>query len=290
LADGDFVDLDWVTAVADVSPDEDAPLVLVVHGLEGSAQSDYVLEMHRALARHGFASVALNLRSCSGEPNRLPRFYHAGDTADLATVLDGLRERQPRRPLGGVGFSLGANVFLKYLGERGDEAVVDAAAAISSPFDLTAGIVTIERGLSRAYQWYFLRRLRRKVRAKARILDGRVDVPTLLEACSLREFDEHGTAPLHGFAGWADYYDRASCKRFLPDIRRRTLVIRSMDDPFLRHDPVPHREIADNPFLAATFPRSGGHVGFVSGTPWTPVFWAERTAAEFLSAELYRKG
>ncbi len=290
LADGDFVDLDWVTGVGDSRPAPETPLVLVMHGLEGSSKSEYVLEMHRALARHDLASVALNFRSCSGEPNRLPRFYHAGDTADVATVLDLLRTRFPHRPLGAVGFSLGGNVLLKYLGECGressDDASVTAAVAISAPFDLAAGIVTIERGLSRGYQRYLLRKLQRKVRAKAAILQDHVDVKALLAARSVREFDNLGTAPLGGFRDWSDYYAQASSKQFLPDIRRPTLVIRALDDPFLREEEAPPRELTENPFIEGVFPRSGGHVGFVGGSPRRPVFWAERTAAAFLATRL----
>jgi predicted alpha/beta-fold hydrolase len=290
LDDGDFVDLDWAVQVSGGSPASDAPLVLVMHGLEGSSRSEYVLEMQRALARKSLASVALNFRSCSGEPNRLPRFYHAGDTADAAAILDLLRARFPYRPLGAVGYSLGGNVLLKYLGERGrgpaHDTPVTAAVAISPPFDLAAGIVTIERGLSRGYQHYLLRKLQRKVRAKAGVLQDHVDVTALLAARSVREFDSLGTAPLSGFRDWADYYAQASSKQFLPDIRRPTLVIRALDDPFLCKEGLPTRELAGNPLLEGVFPRSGGHVGFVGGSPWAPEFWAERTAAGYLAMKL----
>jgi len=294
LDDGDFVDLDRVVEVGGSRSSPDAPLVLVLHGLEGSSSSEYVVEMHRALARAGLSSVALNFRSCSGEPNRLPRFYHAGDTADVATVLQLLRARFPDRPLGAVGFSLGGNVLLKYLGERGrdpaDDAPVAAAAAISPPFDLSSSIVSVERGLSRGYQRYLLRKLQRKVRAKAAMLRDHVDVTALVAARSLREFDNLGTAPLSGFRDWSDYYAQASSKQFLPDIRRPTLVIRALDDPFLREEAVPPAELAANPVIESVFPRSGGHVGFVAGMPWAPVFWAEGTAAEFLAAKLTAVG
>jgi predicted alpha/beta-fold hydrolase len=290
LDDGDFVDLDWAVEVGGTSPAPDAPLVLVMHGLEGSSRSEYVLEMQRALARVGLASAALNFRSCSGEPNRLPRFYHAGDTLDPATVLELLRARFPNRPLGAVGFSLGGNVLLKYLGERGrdpaDDAAVSAAVAISPPFDLATGVVTVERGLSRGYQHYLLRKLQRKVRAKAGMLQDHVDVTALLAARSLREFDELGTAPLSGFRDWSDYYARASSKQFLPHVRRPTLVIRALDDPFLNAEAVPPPELTANPLIEGVFPRSGGHVGFVGGSPWTPDFWAERTAARHLAEKL----
>lgn len=290
LADGDFVDLDWVVEAAGRTPDRDAPLVLVLHGLEGSSSSDYVRSTHRALARKGLASLALNFRSCSGEPNRQPRFYHSGDTGDAAAVLALLRERFPGRRLGAVGFSLGGNVLLKLLGECAGEGrhglAPDAAVAISVPFDLSAGITTLEQGLGPIYQRYFLRKLRRKVRAKRTILQGHVDVGALLAVRTLRDFDELATSRLHGFADSADYYRRASSKPFLEAIRIPTLLIHAADDPFLPSSAMPRAEVQANPHLNAIFPEHGGHVGFVSGPAWAPVFWAEQTAAAFLANHL----
>ena len=291
LPDGDFLDLDWAVEVGGRSPDSAAPLVLLLHGLEGSASSDYVLSTHRALAGRGLASLALNFRSCSGEPNRLPRFYHSGDTADAATILDLLRKRFPRRRIGAVGFSLGGNVLLKLLGECGGgsrERILapDAAVAISVPFDLAAGITTLERGLGPIYQRYFLRKLRRKVRLKASILRPCVDVDALLAARSLRRFDDLGTARLHGFRDADDYYQRSSSAPWLPAIRVPTLLIHAADDPFLPSAAIPRAEVRENPHLDAIFPEHGGHVGFVSGPPWAPVFWAEQTAADFLASRL----
>jgi predicted alpha/beta-fold hydrolase len=264
--------------------------VLVLHGLEGSSSSDYVLETHRALARRGLASLALNFRSCSGEPNRLPRFYHSGDTGDAAAVLTLLSDRFPARRIGAIGFSLGGNVLLKLLGECGmggpEVVALGAAVAISVPFDLSAGITTLEQGLGPIYQRYFLRKLRHKVRAKRTILQGHVDVEALLAVSKLRNFDELGTSRLHGFADSADYYRRASSKPFLEAIRVPTLLIQAADDPFLPSSAMPRAEVQANPDLNAIFPEHGGHVGFVSGPPWAPVFWAEQTAAAFLANRL----
>jgi predicted alpha/beta-fold hydrolase len=290
LDDGDFVDLDWVVEAGGRHADERAPLVLVLHGLEGSSSSDYVLSTHRALARHGIGSVALNFRSCSGEPNRLPRLYHSGDTGDIAAAIAHIRGRFSDRPLGAVGFSLGGNALLKYLGERGaagqEDAAPDAAVAISVPFDLSAGITALEQGLGPLYQHYFLRRLRRKVRAKRATLDGHVDVDALVAVRRLRDFDDIGTSRLHGFVDSSDYYRRASSKPFLPSIRVPTLLIHAVDDPFLPGHAIPRAEVAANPFLEAVFPSHGGHVGFVGGPPWRPVYWAEQTAAAFLARRL----
>lgn len=267
------------------APDRRSALVLVLHGLEGCARSSYALEMYRQLLRVGLAAVGMNFRSCSGEPNRLPRLYHSGETGDLAWMLGRLRARFPERALGVVGFSLGGNVLLKYLGEEG-AAPVDAAVAISVPFDLAAGAAWIERGFARVYQRYLVGRLRRKVRAKRTILDGRVDVAALLRAGTFREFDDRGTAPLHGFADADDYYRRSSSARFLARVRVPTLVIHSRDDPFLPPEAVPERAFDANPAITPLITPRGGHVGFVSGPPWAPRFWAEERAAAFLAARL----
>ena len=290
LADGDFVDLDWAADAEGRRPDDTAPLVLVLHGLEGSTSSDYVLETVRALARRGLASAALNFRSCSGVMNRLARFYHSGDTADVAVVITDIKQRFPGRPLGAIGFSLGGNVLVKYLGEcsrvGNDEGTPDAAVGISVPYDLARGIETLEFGRGRWYQPYFLRRLRRKVRLKADLLGDFVNVEQLLKVRTLRAFDDLGTAPLHDFLDSADYYRHASSKPYLPDVRCPTLLIHAVDDPFLPADAIPRREVAENPWLESLFTPSGGHVGFVAGPPWAPVFWAEASAAAFLADRL----
>lgn len=286
LDDGDFLDLDWALREGD----DGVPLVVVLHGLEGGPTSTYVLEMHRALARQGLASVTLSLRSCSGEPNRLPRMYHSGETGDLTFVLATLRRRHPHRPLGAAGFSLGGNMLLKYLGECGRDgsgpALVDAAAAVSVPFDLQAGLAKLERGPSRAYHRYLLRKLLRKARSKLEILRGHADLERLLAVRSIRAFDDLLTAPLHGFRDAADYYARCSSNQFLASIRVPTLLVHSEDDPFLPAGSVPHAETAANPHLEACFTPRGGHVGFVTGPPWRPRFWAERTVAGFLAERL----
>lgn len=290
LADGDYLDLDLATP-----PSEDAPIVLVLHGLEGSTRRRYMLVTYRELLARGLRPIGLNFRSCGGEPNRLPRFYHSGDTDDVRHVIGHLTDRFRGVPMGAIGFSLGGNVLLKYLGEEGVGAGerLRAAVAVSVPFDLTAGAATLERGLmGRVYTEYFLRNLRRKVRAKARILDGHVDVHATLRARTLRAFDDAATAPLHGFAGSDDYYRRSSSAPYLERIRIPTLLLQAEDDPFLPADAIPRDAIARNPHLVAGFTERGGHVGFIawSDAPGDPRrrlrFWAEEEAARFLAAQL----
>jgi predicted alpha/beta-fold hydrolase len=279
MPDGDFLDLDWAEAGAGRRPD--APLAIVLHGLEGSARSGYALEAYRALARRGVAAVGLNFRSCSGELNRAMRLYHSGETEDLRHVVTLLAGRFPARPLVGIGFSLGGNVLLKYLGEagrRGEEGLV-AAAAVSVPYDLAAGAAYTEHGVARLYVWRLLRSLKRKVRARARELGPRIDLRQALAARTFRQFDDAATAPLHGFADADDYYCRSSSARYLDAIRIATRLIHAEDDPFLPATALPRASLARNPVLEPCFTRRGGHVGFVTGPPWRRVYWAERLAA-----------
>lgn len=291
--DGDFLDLDFARLPGlhweDLRPGE--PVTVVLHGLEGSAHSGYVHQALRELGGRGIRGLALNFRSCGGELNHLTRFYHSGDTGDLAFVLDLLAERFPEAPLGAVGFSLGGNVLLKYLGERGESARVRAAAAVSVPFDLAAGARRLERGMGRVYTGFFLRSLQAKFVAKGERMGDACDAARVLAARTFREFDDAATAPLHGFRDAAHYYAASSSAGFLHAVRVPTLLLHSLDDPFLPPDAVPVAAARGNPFLVEGFTRGGGHVGFVGGRgPWAPEFWAEAEAARFLHAMLGEAG
>ena len=291
LPDGDFVDLDWAITDGKTGRREDGktPIVVVLHGLEGSARSKYAIEMYRQLLARDLTPVGLNFRSCSGELNRLPRMYHSGETTDLAFVLRTLRARHAARRFGAIGFSLGGNVLLKYLGQYADStehAFPDVAAAVSVPFDLSAGADYIERGLSKVYLAFLLRKLKRKIRGKEERLSGLVDVHRVLRSRGFRDFDDTGTAPLHGFLGADDYYARSSSNQFLAAIDVTTLLIQSEDDPFLPAHAIPREAAAENPNIESYFVSNGGHVGFVEGLPWSPRFWAETTAAAFVSRHL----
>jgi predicted alpha/beta-fold hydrolase len=288
LPDGDFVDLDFAFPHSR-STGHDRPWVVVLHGLEGSARSGYALEIHRRLRDRGIAGVGLNFRSCSGELNRLPRFYHSGDTEDLRQVLDLLTGRQPGRPLGAVGVSIGGNVLLKFLGETGAGSPIAAAAAISSPFDLSAGADYLLRPRGRLYNAHLLSSLRKKIEAKRSILPPGIDASAAVSARSFRAFDDAATAPLHGFADAEEYYRKASSARFVGGIRTPTLLIHGRDDPFIPPESVPVSAVEANPHLVAAFHPRGGHVGFVAGrSPFSPVFWAEREAVRFVCCHLER--
>lgn len=285
MPDGDFVDLDWVRG----SGSADAPVVLVLHGLEGSSASHYALGLLERVAARGWRGAALNFRSCSGELNRLPRFYHSGDTADLDAIVRGLLERQPERRLGIVGVSLGGNVLLKWLGEQEVDAPkqLEGAVAISVPFDLVACARVLDRGFARAvYTTNFLRSMKAKVREKAKRYPGFVDLAAVLSARTFGEYDHVLTAPIHGFADEVDYWTRSSSRPYLPRIRRPTLLINALDDPFVPSDGLPEPRTLP-PSVQAEFVARGGHCGFIEGRwPWRAESWAERRAVEFLAGRL----
>jgi predicted alpha/beta-fold hydrolase len=284
--DDDFVDLDWLDG------DElaaGAPRLLVLHGLEGSSRSHYVSGLLRAGRAAGWHGVALNFRSCSGELNRLPRFYHSGETGDLAWVVKTLVERAPGVPIGAVGVSLGGNVLLKWLGEQGEAAPPElrGAVGISVPFDVAACARVLDRGFHRlVYAANFLRTMRSKVIEKARRYPGFVDVPAMRRARTFARYDRIVTAPLNGFRDEVDYWVRASSGPYLAQIRRPTLLLGAEDDPI-----VPGRTLPDPrhlpPDVRAEFTARGGHAGFLEGRwPWCAASWAERRAVEFLTALL----
>jgi hypothetical protein len=280
--DGDFIDLDWLAGVS--APG--APLLLVLHGLEGSGRSHYAAGLLREAGARGWRAAVLNFRSCSGEMNRLPRFYHSGETGDLDFVVDRLVREEPGRVLYAVGVSLGGNVLLKWLGERGERApgAMRGAVGISVPFDLAACAATLDRGFRRRlYTANFLRTLRDKVARKARDHPGFVDVEAALAARTFAEYDAVVTAPLSGFADARDYWTQSSCGPWLANIRRPTLLLNALDDPF-----VPVHSLPDPARLPAhvraEFPERGGHAGFIEGgVPWRVTSWAERRALDFLA-------
>ena len=288
LPDGDFLDLDFTPSAQDA-----APVVLLLHGLEGSSRRGYAFNAYRELEQRGMGVVGLNFRGCSGEPNRLPRSYHSGDTGDLRFVLDHLRDRFPSSPFGLVGFSLGGNVLLKFLGEQGDDlaAGMRAAVAISVPFDLAACADALAATpMGRFYTRHFIKALTAKLEAKSGVLDGHVDRTRAREARTFRAFDDAVTAPLHGFADAADYYMKSSSMHYLEGIRVPTLLLQAEDDPFLPPDALPRARIASNPWLLPAFTRHGGHVGFIEGPPWRRRYWVEEQAARFLAGRFRLDG
>ncbi len=281
--DGDFLDLDWLEPAR-----PGAPLVVVLHGLEGSSSSHYVTGLCREASALGLRAVILNFRSCSGELNRTARLYHSGETTDLDWVIGRVEEREPVTPIGLVGVSLGANVALKWLGERGESAPerVAAAAAISTPFDLARCAAALDIGLRRVlYAERFLRTMRAKIKAKAHLCQGRVDLAAALRSRTFAEYDRFVTAPIFGFADERDYWARSSSAAYLAKIRRPVLLISARNDPFVPLAALPEAEVARSPWIEAAFVDEGGHAGFLEG-PWGARSWAERRALAFLQRHL----
>ncbi|MDZ4700497.1 MAG: alpha/beta fold hydrolase [Rhodothermales bacterium] len=275
-SDGDFLDLDWV------GDGGSKRLVVISHGLEGSSRSGYVRGMARAFLDQGWDALAWNYRGCSGEVNLRPRSYHAGATEDLDTVVSHAISLG-YHDIVLIGFSLGGNLTLKYLGERGGDApaAVRGGIAFSVPCDLGACAEALSRPANAVYQFRFMHQLRGKIRKLEAHFPGEVGLEGLA-ARTFREFDSHFTARLHGFEDAEAYWKSSSSRQFLPGIRRPTLLVNALDDPFLPRACYPAREAGANPALTFETPRHGGHVGFVRLAA-DNLYWSELRALEFAS-------
>jgi len=286
--DGDFIDLHRLTAA-----ERDAPRLLILHGLEGTIRSHYAQGLLGEARRRGWAADLLIFRSCGEELNRTRRFYHSGETADLAFVIDRILAESAAQPLLVTGVSLGGNVLLKYLGEKSASISprIEAAAGISVPFDLARSSRHINRGFSRIYQRHFIRSLKRKTVAKLERFPDLVPREQLSRIRTMYEFDETLTGPLHGFTGADDYYSRSSSLGWLTHISIPTLLFSAVDDPFTPAGVLEDvRSVArQNPALEIDFQPHGGHVGFIAGgNPFRPFYYAERRVCDFLANKLAR--
>jgi len=271
------------------------PRLLVLHGLEGSSYSSYAQGLAALAAGRGWNVTALNFRSCARDPrrmarrieNRTARLYHSGETGDLDFVVGVLRSRDPGAPLLAAGASIGGNVLLKWLGEGG--AGVRAAAAISVPYDLLACARHLERGLGPVYTRVFLRTLRPKalaVRTRFPEAAARIDADRIAASRTFFEFDDAATAPLHGFAGAADYYARSSSLAFLSRIGVPALCVTARNDPFLPEEAVERARAAASSAIDFRVTESGSHLGFPEGPPWALRSWAEGLVIDWLEKRL----
>jgi predicted alpha/beta-fold hydrolase len=274
LPDGDFLDLDW-------SCTGSSRLAIIGHGLEGESTAKYIRGMSLALQKRGWDTLAWNCRGCSGEPNRLLRSYHSGVSDDLGHVVDHAAE-SGYAEIALVGFSLGGNIVLKYLGEQGSNLhpEVKAGVAFSVPCDLTSSSLRLGERDNKIYMSRFMDGLKEKVLSKNDSFPGEIDLTGIEKIKTFAEFDDRFTAPLNGFTDARDYWTRASSKPHLPAITVPTLMIQALNDPFLPEPCFPH-EIADqSDHLYLETPSHGGHVGFVSlGSE----YWSETRCAEFLA-------
>ena len=281
LPDGDFIDLDWLG-----SPQNGEPITVIIHGLEGSVDSHYARRMLLAAKDAKLCAVVHHHRGCSGEPNRLARSYHSGDTQDLQHTLLELKIYYPDSPLYAIGYSLGGNVLAKYQGEYQDKSLIERAVVISAPLNLSACATKLEHGFSKVYQNYLIKRLRKKMRQKLStpIIGKQMPISRwkLRKLKTFQAFDDKVTAPLHGFKDVDDYYQKASALPYLKKICKPTLVIHAKDDPFMTEAVIPmdHEMSANVEYELHEF---GGHVGFIQGGfPWKPRFYLEPRVIAFL--------
>jgi predicted alpha/beta-fold hydrolase len=282
--DGDFVDLDWIDGP------QDAPLVVLFHGLEGSSRSHYARSMMQAVRERHWRGVVPHWRGCSGEPNRLPRAYHSGDHAEAGWLLETIAARTRDPAMFAAGVSLGGSALLNWLGRAGADAhrLLRAAAAISTPISLRAGGEAIGRGFNKVYTWNFLRTMRRKAYEKARRFPGTVDTARIRACRTLYDFDNAFTAPMHGFASADDYWDRGSSLWWLKGIEVPTLIINAKNDPFMPLEDLPAPlEVSAAVTLELT--SHGGHAGYLHGSPrFGDPLWLPRRVLDYFDAHRTR--
>ncbi len=282
--DDDFIDIDYCGR-------GDQALIMLIHGLTGSAQSGYIKGLQYALFKLGLRSVALNFRGCSGQANNRARCYHSGDTEDIHFLYQTLRLREPETPLATVGFSLGGNALLKWLGEQGDRLNLFAAVAVSAPLLLGICATKLDQGFATLYRDKLLNELIAQMQAKLLHLQslGLRDEAMKIEALgdlstikSFWQYDDRVVAALHGFKDVHDYYRRSSARQYLKTIAVPTLLIQSTDDPLMTPEVLPGPDEL-SPQVQMELTRHGGHVGYISGLiPFRPEYWLEQRIPEFL--------
>lgn len=284
--DGDFLDLVFLDGR------QDAPLVVLFHGLEGSVRSYYISGYARQFKRLGWNFVVMFFRSCGFEMNRTPKLYHLGSTEDPEFVLHKLRERYPSQPRFAIGVSLGGNVLSKWMGEQGDGAreFLDAAVVISPPVDPVTVAPTFHKLLWGFYAYHFVRTLRPKALDVTKRFPGLLDEQAVRRAHDFYSFDDAVTSKLYGFENAEDYWGKNNCANFLGDIRVPTALIVSRDDQFVLPECMPEETAAKSPYLYPLFTDKGGHVAFVYGaTPFSARYWYEEQAVRFFNALLQRQ-
>lgn len=286
--DNDFIDIDWC------NKESNQPLVVLLHGLAGSSQSSYILGLQHVFYQQGFKSVALNFRGCSGKPNNLAKGYHSGETGDINFLYQTLRQREPETSMAIVGFSLGGNVLLKWLGEQENNITLTCAVAVSVPLQLGICATKLDQGFSKIYRNHLISHLINYIQNKHDHLKSKgfhkeakkiADLGDLSSIKSFWEYDNKIVAKLHQFKDVHDYYQRSSSRQFLKIIRIPTKIIQAADDPFMTKEILPSQsELSD----AVQFEllNTGGHVGFISGhIPFKPNYWLEQTISDYLKKQ-----
>ncbi len=283
--DDDFLLLDWSAHGSD-------NLVIISHGLEGDSQRAYIMGMARAFNRAGWDALAWNFRGCGGEINHTLRFYHSGATDDLHLVLEHVLAKKKYQRIVLIGFSLGGNLTLKYLGESVEKLTpeIKAAAVFSVPLDLYTCAEQISSPSNFIYSHRFLRNLKRKISQKVLNMPDKLSIAYFSKIKSLKDFDDFYTAPLHGFKDAIDYYTHCSSLHYLKEIHIPTLLVNAQNDPFLSDKCYPVDLLREHPFVYLEIPETGGHVGFMpKGAKADDNYWAEKRALEFVQQSLRKK-
>jgi predicted alpha/beta-fold hydrolase len=272
--DGDFLDLVWSEDNTQ-RQQSNKPIFVLFHGLEGSFESPYANGLMAAFAKHGWLSVMMHFRGCSGEVNRLARAYHSGETEDARHLLEQLSMRYPSNPIAVVGVSLGGNMMVNYLAKYVDDPIVSGCAVVSAPLDLACCSARIEHGFSQVYRNHLLGSLKQNALKKLHLLEEVLPITEhgIKAMKRLSEFDQQITAPLHGFRDAAHYYQVCSGLPKLAQVNAPLLVIHAKDDPFMTDAVIPNFTLPDN--VNYRLFEHGGHVGFVSGRFTSPNLWLE---------------
>ncbi|MFD2572344.1 YheT family hydrolase [Spirosoma soli] len=274
LSDGDFLDLDWIDKGR-------KRLVVLTHGLEGDSNRQYIRGTARLFAQHGYDVLAWNCRSCSGEMNRAFRLYNHGEIGDLGELLDHALRTKSYEEIVLVGYSMGGNITLKYLGVHGKHLpdVIKRGIAISAPTDLGASAALLDRPSNRFYRNRFMKKLVVKISQKATLFPGRLDMTQLQQVKQWRDFDEFFSAPVNDYRDADDFYEQASAVNFMPGITVPTLLLNAQNDPLLSVECSPEWLAQTHPNVFLEVPRTGGHVGFQ--VPRDSHTYAERRALAF---------
>jgi predicted alpha/beta-fold hydrolase len=276
LSDGDFVEAYWLDKPL---PNTTTPIVVIFHGLEGSYTSPYINGIMHTLQKAGMACVLMHFRSCSGKLNRKAKVYHSGQTEDAKEFIESLAQRFSSNGLFAIGYSLGGNMLLKLLGECGDNTPLKAAISVCAPLDLAICSDVISQGFSSFYEQKMLNNLKNTLLLKyeqhdmEKLLSLKKDDVKNIK--TIREFDEVYTAKINGFGNASNYYKICSSKQFLKDIKIKTLLIHSKDDPFMTHEVLPTKEELSSSVTLEVH-KNGGHLGFISGSIFKPIYWLDK--------------
>jgi len=276
--DADFIDLD----VSKVNSDK---VVIVIHGLEGSSESNYIHTITELLNKNNYDVYAFNMRGCSGEPNNLLSSYHSGKTEDLLAIIQYIKLKKDYKQLHVVGYSLGGNLAIKFMGEFADKmpSLIKSAVGVSVPCDLKGSTIAIAKWDNTLYMKGFLKTLKEKTIEKImRFPNANINKKKMLAAKNFFDFDNLVTAPIHGFKDAEDYWKQSSCKQFIKNIKHATLLITSKDDPFLTTSCMPIEEAKKHQYFTFLQTEYGGHIGFVRNFKMKKQRWLEYQIVDFI--------